>query len=77
MTGQSAAKPIRNGWKVQRLPLVTWKTPLLQKPYMLFGFSYKVSLQFKNKTKSSVLYAASLNLPFAEEDDKKARAQDK
>jgi hypothetical protein len=59
MTGQSAAKPVRNGWKVQRLPLVT-----------------KVTLHFKNKTKSSILYAASLNLPFLEEDDKKARAQD-
>ena len=47
------------------------------KPHMLSGFSYKVSLQFKNKTKSSVLYAASLNLPFVEEDNKKARAQDK
>lgn len=47
------------------------------KPFMLSGFSYKVSLQFKNKTKSSVLYAASLNLPFWEKDNKKARAQNK
>lgn len=47
------------------------------KPFMLSGFSHKVTLHFKNKTKSSVLYAASLNLPFLEEDDKKARAQDK
>lgn len=46
------------------------------KPFMLSGFSHKVTLHFKNKTKSSVLYAASLNLPFLEEDDKKARAQD-
>lgn len=46
------------------------------KPYMLSGFSHKVTLHFKNRTKSSVLYAASLNLPFLEEDDKKARAQD-
>lgn len=47
------------------------------KPFMLSGFSRKVSLRFKNKTKSSILYAASLNLPFLEEDDKKARAQDR
>ena len=49
------------------------------KPFMLSGFSHKVTLHFKNKTKSFVLYAASLNLPFLkeEEDDKKARAQDK
>ena len=46
------------------------------KPFMLPDFSYKISLQFKNKTKSSVLYAASLSLPFWEEDNKKARAQD-
>lgn len=45
------------------------------KPYILPEMSRKVTLHFKNRTKSSILYAASLNLSYWQEDDKKARAQ--
>jgi hypothetical protein len=49
----------------------------LLRPYIHSTLQNKVTLRYKNKTKNSELYAASLSIAFADEDDKRARAQNK
>jgi len=49
----------------------------LLRPHMHSTLQHKVTLRYKNRTKNSEIYAASLNIAFADEDDKRARAQDK
>lgn len=66
--------------KHYRLRILSGEMPTfvtLLRPYTHSTLQNKVTLHYKNRTKNSELYAASLNIAFADEDDKKARAQDK
>lgn len=63
-----------------RLRILSGEMPgfvTLIKPHMHSTLQNKVTLRYKNRTKNSEIYAASLNIAFADEDDKRARAQDK
>lgn len=63
-----------------RLRILSGEMPsfvTLLRPYVHSTLQNKVTLRYKNRTKNSEMYAASLNIAFADEDDKRARAQDK